>query len=140
MFNNPYTRLKCYQDLQQKYEKNLKGWDKWEKYFDNSAEYDFTGLNPRNVNTGKFRSARNFGKVTDHPSSRSNIKPREYIFSDRVVNDSDDGLRWFKNHVQNPNEDKNINEPMVIDDTKNKKDSSNFHSDELFQKVNKVAI
>ena len=75
------------------------------------------------------------GNATDLRSSRSNIKPREYIFSDRVVNDSDDGLRWFGNHVQNTNTNKNIKEPVVIYDSQTIKDSPNFHSDEFSQKV-----
>ena len=77
-----------YQDLHLKYRQPLDGWDKYEY---TSPEYGLTTANHRKLRSSAFRRKKAF---------EGNFDVKRSIKPDRVLNESDNSLKWFRNHIQ----------------------------------------
>ena len=65
--------------------------DGWDRYEYKSPEYGLTRVNHRKLRSSAFRRKNGFEGNFDVNHS---TKPG------RVLNESDDSLKWFKNHIQ----------------------------------------
>ena len=65
--------------------------DGWDKYEYTSPEYGLARGNHRKLRSSAFRRKKAF---------EGNFDVKQSIKPDRVLNESDDSLKWFKNHIQ----------------------------------------
>ena len=79
----------------------------WDKYYDKSEDYDLAS-----TYTTKLSNIQNIENVNNGRSLNNNTKRRKRLYSERVMNESEDGLRWFRNDIQN----RNLYKKQVNDD------------------------
>ena len=91
-----------YQDSLSKYRQPLDGWDKYEY---KSPEYGLTRVNHRKLRSSAFRRKKAF---------QENFDVNQSINPDRVLNESGDGLKWFKNHIQSKDVNKHTENGKVL--------------------------
>ena len=106
-----------YQDLHLKYRQPLDGWDRYEY---KSPEYGLTRVNHRKLRSSAFRRKKGF---------EGNFDVKQSIKPDRVLNESDDSLKWFKNHIQNKDVNRHtVNGAILSNDSPTKIPFQRFNS------------
>ena len=113
-----------YQDLHLKYRQPLDGWDKYEY---TSPEYGLTTANHRKLRSSAFRRKKAF---------EGNFDVKRSIKPDRVLNESDDSLKWFRNHIQS----KDINKHTVNGEVSSNDASMEIPVQQLNSKSHNVKV
>ena len=106
-----------YQDLHLKYRQPLDGWDKYEY---TSPEYGLARANHRKLRSSAFRRKKAF---------EGNFDVKQSIKPDRVLNESGDSLKWFKNHKQSKDVKRHTeNDETLSNDSRKKIPVQQFNS------------